>query len=213
MKCRNCGEILAPGQLICSSCDFDNSGFLTENSVIQNVNNNDFSYNEHQNEFVNSVDSFDDVANDSNQTTIKNDSNKKGNKKIIIIVLSIILIPVIVVIALAIMMAGLQTGINNSIDESSNDSFINQYQIIRREVKMNIAYGVDVICSYDCTQKYGIEGADMEITRVNNYYKIEIKADSNGKYSKVNINNSDCKSIENTVCNGATIIGRVYDAE
>lgn len=213
MKCHNCGEILAPGQLICSSCDFDNSGFITENSVIQNVNNNDFSYNEYQNEAVNNVDLFDDVSKASDESTIKNDSNKRGNKKIIIIVLSIILIPVIVVIALAIMMAGLQKGINSSIDESSNNSFINQYQIIRKEVKMNIASGVDATCSYNCTQKYGVEGADMEITRVNNYYKIEIKADSNGKYSKVNVNNSDCKSIENTVCNGAIIIGRVYDTE
>ena len=205
MNCKNCGAPLVPGQIFCSSCDYDNSAYVANANKYLEVKNTV--------SIANDIEPTNIAAHESSYHTDdefkEQPKSEKNNKNIIKIIAIILLLPTIVVIILGILMLFTQSSINGTLAKGRKQNFVSAYQAVRKNVKYKIASDEEVACRDYCNEKYDLDGVSLTVTEYDNYYKIEMEALSSGKYADITLSNSDCSDIEETACSGNVIVGRV----
>lgn len=138
----------------------------------------------------------------------ENKSKKVGIGVIIGIIVGFLLVGLIALIIVLIISA---KQVNSTISDSRQDSFINTYKMIQKEIKEKVASGENASCNDDCSLIYNYDNSsfDVEVTDMLDYYKIEFEVDDD-KYRNFKFTNDACSNLSDAVCDENEIIGRVY---
>lgn len=212
MNCKNCGSPLVSGQVICSNCD-------TENIVDNNEQNK--AYNDvNQNMINTSINNFNminDNTNYNNQTnsTYNNyesgfveEKPKKEKNIVLIIVIAVIFVPMILIGLLALVFVIATSSINSTLENARNNQLVEEYKIIKKTIQTYYSSGGEVVCDDNCSLLFDLDEDlyELEVYDEGSYFKIELESTNDS----LNLTADDCKNIDNTVCTGNEIIGRIY---
>ena len=175
MNCKKCGYPLVSGQTICSNCDEYNE---------REVRVNNFQSTENYSNEINNVVNYN--TNSYNEYSEVEVEKKSFPKWIIAVIVAIIFVPLVV---LGLIFAISNVAISPELSKEGNNSFIDTYRMLHKQVLVNNAVGVIVNCDGDChlIYDYDEESIDLEIEDKGSYYEIEFEAKDNGKYNNVNL--------------------------
>lgn len=202
MNCKKCGYQLAPGQIICSNCDTDNSKIYS-NEILkasENVNEYipDFSQNIN-NFYENQTDiNYNDDSN-FNKEQVVHKTNKKKNTVILFILLIVIVLGIIFII-----------WCNFGTSTKQENDLINTYMLLEKQVKQNITLGSVTTCDDDCNFVYDFDdnNYDFEVIDMGSYYKLEFKVEDD-YIEDFKFSSDVCKKLKNAICNNSEIVGSV----
>lgn len=102
--------------------------------------------------------------------------------------------------------------VNSTIQKSKENSFLNTYNSLRKEVQIKLVNGENPTCDDDCTLIYDYDKSDFdfEVTNMGSYYKIQFEVDDD-KYDNFRFSNEKCNALQDSVCDENEIVGRVYN--
>lgn len=102
--------------------------------------------------------------------------------------------------------------VNSKIQKSKENSFLDTYNSLRKEVQIKLVNGENPTCDDDCTLIYDYDKSDFdfEVTNMGSYYKIQFEVDDD-KYHNFKFSNEKCNALQDSVCDENEIVGRVYN--
>lgn len=136
---------------------------------------------------------------------------EKSDKKMWIGIVIGIIIGVIVLGLIFLVIFLISTrNVNSAISNARSASFVDDYIVLEKQVKVNVANDIDPSCDGDCAllYEYDNEDIDFEVRDMGTYYSLEFDVDDD-KYRNFRFNESDCAVLNNAVCDENEIIGRI----
>ena len=102
--------------------------------------------------------------------------------------------------------------VNSTIQKSKENSFLDTYNSLRKEVQIKLVNGENPTCDDDCALIYDYDknDFDFEVTNMGSYYKIQFEVDDD-KYDNFRFSNEKCNALQDSVCDENEIVGRVYN--
>lgn len=102
--------------------------------------------------------------------------------------------------------------VNSTIQKSKENSFLDTYNSLRKEVQIKLVNGENPTCDDDCALIYDYDKSDFdfEVTNMGSYYKIQFEVDDD-KYHNFSFSNESCANLEDSVCDENEIVGRIYN--
>ena len=102
--------------------------------------------------------------------------------------------------------------VNSTIQKSKENSFLDTYNSLRKEVQIKLVNGENPTCDDDCALIYDYDRSDFdfEVTKMGSYYKIQFEVDDD-KYDNFRFSNEKCNALQDSVCDENEIVGRVYN--
>ncbi len=223
MNCKKCGAPLAPEQVICSNCDTDNSQVLNQQSInefqSQNLQNN-LSYNS-QSQFNNQNDSNQYISQSQNlqneynasiNNNLESNPTNNANKKNIVMIIGIIIFVILLIpITIGIFIVISTKQINSQISKARIDSFVEEYQMLKKQVRLNMAEESDVVCNDNCEDYYDVDNKKyfFEVIDKGEFYELNFEVNKD-LYGDFEFTNESCSYLSDSICSENKITGKVY---
>lgn len=229
MNCKKCGAPLTTGQLICSNCDTDNSQFLNQQSEngfqSQNIQSNsylnsstqvnnqyDLNSNQYMPQFQNNQSGYNIPINNSSESNMYNGNGVNKSKKSIVIIVSIIVLVILLIpITIGIVLVISTKKVNSQISDARINSFVEEYQMLKKQVRINMVQEDNVVCYDDCEDYYDVDSKKyfFEVTDKGEFYELNFEVNKD-LYNDFEFTNESCSYLSDSICDKNKITGKVY---